>query len=109
MKSLIKVVTLAVVFAAPVASFAQAQPLTRAQVKAELRQIEQAGYNPAAAVDANYPADIQAAEARIAAQNATAQADVTGYGSSGGGSSQTSQTGGNTAVVNPYPQPLGGE
>ncbi|HYS65108.1 MAG TPA: DUF4148 domain-containing protein [Paraburkholderia sp.] len=107
MKSLIKAVALAVVLAAPVASFAQsAQPLTRAQVKAELRQIEEAGYNPAVAVDANYPADIQAAEARVAAQNATAQADTTGYGSSANGSSQT---GVNAPAVNPYPQPLGGQ
>ena len=55
MNTLIKAVTLAVALAAPVASFAQSeQPLTRAEVKAQLKQIEQAGYNPAAAVDANY-------------------------------------------------------
>ncbi|CAB3727869.1 DUF4148 domain-containing protein [Paraburkholderia rhynchosiae] len=90
MKSLINTIALAVVLAAPLASFAQSeQPLTRAEVKAQLKQIEQAGYNPAAAVDANYPADIQAAEARIAAQNAMAQSDSTGYGSTATGSSQT--------------------
>jgi len=89
MKTLIRAVALAVVLAAPVASFAQSeQPLTRAEVKAQLKQIEQAGYNPATAVDANYPADIQAAEARIAAQNAMAQSDTTGYGSTATGSSQ---------------------
>ncbi|CAB3716961.1 hypothetical protein LMG22037_04433 [Paraburkholderia phenoliruptrix] len=90
MKTLIRAVALAVVLAAPVASFAQSeQPLTRAEVKAQLKQIEQAGYNPATAVDANYPADIQAAEARVAAQNAMAQSDTTGYGSTATGSSQT--------------------
>ncbi|WP_027801813.1 DUF4148 domain-containing protein [Paraburkholderia dilworthii] len=89
MKSLIKAVALVVVLAAPLASFAQSeQPLTRAEVKAQLKQVQQAGYNPAAAVDANYPADIQAAEARIAAQNAIAQSDTTGYGSTALGSSQ---------------------
>ncbi|HEX7932192.1 MAG TPA: DUF4148 domain-containing protein [Paraburkholderia sp.] len=90
MKSLIKTVALAVAFAAPLASFAQTeQPLTRAEVKAQLKQIEQAGYNPANAVDSNYPADIQAAEARVAAHNAMAQGDTTGYGSTATGSSQT--------------------
>jgi Domain of unknown function (DUF4148) len=84
MKSLIKAVALVVVLAAPVAAFAQSeQPLTRAEVKAQLVQIEQAGYNPAVATDATYPADIQAAEARVAAQHDT------GYGSSATGSSQT--------------------
>ncbi|CAH2900094.1 MAG: FIG00464122: hypothetical protein [uncultured Paraburkholderia sp.] len=90
MKTLIRAVALAVVLAAPVTSFAQSeQPLTRAEVKAQLKQIEEAGYNPATAVDANYPADIQAAEARVAAQNAMAQSDTTGYGSTATGSSQT--------------------
>lgn len=85
MQSLIKAVALVVVLAAPVAAFAQSeQPLTRAEVKAQLVQIEQAGYNPAVATDATYPADIQAAEARVAAQH-----DTTGYGSSANGSSQS--------------------
>jgi hypothetical protein len=84
MKSLIKAVALAVVLAAPVVSFAQAdQPLTRAEVKAQLVQLEKAGYKPAVATDATYPADIQAAEARVAAQNATS------YGPAVSGSSQS--------------------
>jgi hypothetical protein len=86
MKSLVKAVALVAVFAAPVASFAQSeQPLTRAEVKAQLKQIEQAGYNPAVATDSTYPADIQAAEARVAAQNNAA----TGYGPPTAGSSET--------------------
>lgn len=87
MKSLIQAVALAAVIAAPVAAFAQSeQPITRAEVKAEVRQLEQAGYNPGAASDAQYPADIQAAEARVSAMKG--QGDTSGYGSSMGGSSQ---------------------
>ena len=84
MKSLIKAVAIAVVLAAPVASFAQSnQPLTRAQVKAQLVQLEKAGFNPALVNDAAYPANIQAAEARVAAQNSAA----TGVGGAVSGSS----------------------
>jgi beta-glucosidase-like glycosyl hydrolase len=73
MKSLIKAVALAVVLAAPVATFAQSnQPVTRAQVRAELVQLEKAGYNPSQNDDATYPVQIQAAEARVAAENASA-------------------------------------
>lgn len=96
MKSLIKAVAIAAVLAAPVASFAQSsqQPVTRAQVRSELIQVEQAGYNPATSSDPTYPADIQAAEQRVQAQNqAVAQtqepvADTSGYGGMRNGSSQ---------------------
>lgn len=55
---------------APVLSFAQSSaPLTRVEVRADLVRVEQAGYNPSRGDDVNYPADVQAAEARIAAQN----------------------------------------
>jgi hypothetical protein len=61
--------------AAPTLSFAQSTgPLTRAQVRADLVQVEQAGYNPGLAEDANYPADIEAAEAKIAAQRSNQSA-----------------------------------
>ncbi|KXU84537.1 hypothetical protein CI15_23830 [Paraburkholderia monticola] len=58
------------------ATFAQSAsvPLTRAQVRADLIRLEQAGYNPATVNDVNYPADIQAAEAKIAAEDAEQQA-----------------------------------
>jgi predicted peptidase len=80
MKSLIKAVAVALVLAAPVASFAQSnQPLTRAEVRAQLVQVEKAGYNPTA-VDIDYPNDIQAAEARVAAQNPVASANTSGVG-----------------------------
>ena len=85
MKSLIQAVVVAAALAAPVAVFAQSNaPVTRAQVRAELVQLEKAGYNPAAADDATYPADIQAAEAKVAAQN-----DATGVGVVANGSSDT--------------------
>ncbi|RQH07011.1 DUF4148 domain-containing protein [Paraburkholderia dinghuensis] len=71
MKSLVQAVVIAATLAAPVAVFAQsAQPVTRAQVREELVQIEKAGYNPSHANPNDYPANIQAAEARVAAQNA---------------------------------------
>ena len=88
MKSLIEAVVIAALITAPLAAFAQSnQPVTRAQVRAELVQLEKAGYNP---LDdrTTYPEHIQAAEARIAAQNSTAQADSSGYGASTKGSSQ---------------------
>ncbi|WP_408151320.1 DUF4148 domain-containing protein [Caballeronia glebae] len=54
--------------------------MTRAQVRADLIQIEKAGYNPARRDDASYPADVQAAERRVAARAALANADITGMG-----------------------------
>ena len=75
MKSLIQAVAVAAALIVPVASFAQSNaPLTRAQVRAELVQLEKAGYNPAVGEDPHYPQDIQAAEARVAQQHAVAQA-----------------------------------
>jgi hypothetical protein len=53
--------------------------ISRRLLRAELVQLEKAGYNPARGEDPNYPADLQAAEAKVAAQNAqtaTAQARV---------------------------------
>jgi hypothetical protein len=71
MKSLVQAVVIAATLAAPVAVFAQSnQPLTRAEVRAQLVQIEKAGYNPSRSNPNEYPSDIQAAEARVAAQNA---------------------------------------
>jgi hypothetical protein len=73
------------------AIFAQTsqQPLTRAQVRAELVELERAGYNPASANDPNYPADIEAAEAKVAAEHAANGQAVGGIsqgtGESGGG------------------------
>ncbi|SMG59098.1 DUF4148 domain-containing protein [Paraburkholderia susongensis] len=98
MKSLFKAVAIAAVLAVPAVSFAQSsdQPVTRAQVRSELIQLEHAGYNPSTSNDPNYPADVQAAEQRVQAQNpALAQtqvqptADTSGYGAPMNGSSQS--------------------
>lgn len=89
MKSLIYTVFAAAVLAVPVVAFAQSDsPLTRAQVHAELKQLELAGYLPASGDEPTYPANIQAAEARLAVQNGITSGyggTVTGSSSSGGG------------------------
>lgn len=88
MKSFTKMVFIAVLIAAPVASFAQSsQPVSRAQVRAELAELEKAGYDPHDWL--HYPENIQAAEAKVAAQNAAAQAPVSGYGGAVDGTSRS--------------------
>jgi hypothetical protein len=83
MKTIATLLITAAALTAPVLSFAQStdQGLTRAQVRAELVQLEQSGYNPLLVADARYPQDIQAAEAKVAAQgnatNSTANAAAT--------------------------------
>jgi Domain of unknown function (DUF4148) len=71
MKTLIGLSLAVSALLSPALSFAQntAAPLTRAQVYADLVRVEQAGYNPSASDDSTYPADIQAAEAKVSAQN----------------------------------------
>ena len=102
MKSLIQAVVIATVLAAPVASFAQSnQPVTRAQVRAELIQLEKAGYEPTRS-DPYYPADIQAAQARVAAQNGTAQAPASSYGGVVSGSSDSGRAVSTTGAKSIY-------
>ncbi len=79
MKSYVYAAIATLALAAPVASYSQSTnaPVTRAQVKAELAELEQAGYDP---LDMNdYPENIQAAEQRVAAKHA-AQGDNVGSG-----------------------------
>lgn len=91
MKTLSKSIVCLTLISAPLSVFAQttnAQPLTRAQVIEQLIQVEKAGYQPSASA-AYYPADIEAAERRVQAQQATANAQSvsdTSYGSSTNGS-----------------------
>lgn len=88
MKSFTRSALIAALIAAPVASFAQSsQSVSRAQVHAELAQLEKAGYDPRDWV--HYPENIRAAEAKVAAQNATAQAAVSGYGGAADGASRS--------------------
>lgn len=74
MKAIVRTVLLSCALAAPALSFAQGEqvPLTRAEVRADLIRLEQAGYQPGHGDDATYPQDIQAAEAKVAAQDAAA-------------------------------------
>ena len=74
MKKFLAYALLSIAASAPVLSFAQSSvPVTHAQLISELAQLEKAGYNPAGE-DVNYPADLQAAEAKVAAGNMMAAA-----------------------------------
>jgi hypothetical protein len=106
MKSFIEAAVIAALVATPFAAFAQSnpnnQPLTRAQVRAELVQLEKAGYDPSMTNGDDYPAHLQAAEARIASQNQAAQ--TSGYGAPAQGSSRS---GGRTdSAVSSYSVPV---
>ncbi|MGG1948310.1 DUF4148 domain-containing protein [Trinickia sp. NRRL B-1857] len=81
--------TLAVAFALlPAAAFAQTsnEPLTHAQVMNQLTQLRADGYKPS---KIHYPADIQAAEARMAEQSGTALSSTSGYGGATNGAMQS--------------------
>lgn len=86
MKSLIKAVVIVASLAASATVFAQSNsPINRAQVRAELIQLQQAGYRVGDGDEAHYPDAVQAAQARIAARNS----NTSGYGGSAAGSSQS--------------------
>lgn len=87
MKCSIRTIALALTLA-PAAVFAQSsnQPLTRAQVEHQLTQLRQNGYRPS---ELHYPADIQAAEARVAAQGGTGETATTGFGGTTSGMMQS--------------------
>ena len=88
----IKLFALAALAAAPVLSFAQSnEPVTRAQVRAELVQLQHAGYNPAADYT-QYPRNIEAALARVEAAQAPSQAASSSYGGVVGASSEAGST-----------------
>jgi hypothetical protein len=72
-KFLTRSVAVAVMIVSPIAAFAQSNdPITRAQVRAQLVQLEQQGYRVGDGDHANYPQLIQAAEAKIALQEVAA-------------------------------------
>ncbi|MEZ2307195.1 DUF4148 domain-containing protein [Paraburkholderia sp. RCC_158] len=105
MKSFQAVVIVAVL-ATPLSSFAEQSngPVSRAQVRAEIVQLEKAGYNPAQRDEARYPADIQAAEARVAAENSAAEATTQAVGGVTGGAAQSGRR-----ISTPFgPSPLYG-
>ncbi len=85
MKSLIQTVAVAVSLAFPIASFAQSnEPMTRAQVQAQLAPFEQAGYNTAGD-PTHYAAGIQAADTSAGQQDDASA----GYGGVADGASQS--------------------
>ncbi|KXU89003.1 hypothetical protein CR51_33955 [Caballeronia megalochromosomata] len=82
MKSIIRAAIVATALVVPVASFAQSQ-ITRAQVRAELVQLQSVGYHVGDGDQAHYPEAIQAAEAKLAARDG-----ATAYGGAANGTSQ---------------------
>jgi len=98
MKSLIQSVLIAAALTAPVAVFAQSNaPVTRAEVKAQLVQFEQAGGPRSFSNDPYYPADAQLAQARVDAQNGADQA-IGGVHAGSSASGSPVATGANDAL-----------
>lgn len=92
MKSIIRGVLIASALVIPIASFAQStEHTTRAQVRAELVQLESVGYHVGDGDPTHYPDAIQAAEAKLAARDAST--------SNYGGASSTSQSGGGVSAA----------
>ncbi|MDR5757205.1 DUF4148 domain-containing protein [Caballeronia sp. LZ035] len=93
MKTLVSALAVAAALAVPALSFAQQSdaPVSRAQVRAELAQLQQAGYNPNIS-DPSYPQNIQAAEARVSTQTLAQAPQTSDYGSVTAGSSQSGRT-----------------
>ena len=102
-KSIVPAIAIAAVLAVP--GFAQARedgPVTRAQVRAELVQVERAGYNPASD-DITYPANIQAAQARVDAQQGVAATSYGGAGEGASASGHASRLSALERIVRPEP------
>jgi hypothetical protein len=90
MRSTAIAIAAASALALPVTALCQTDAApTRAQVRAELQQLEQAGYDPAKGEDPSYPTDIQAAEARVSSES--------GYGGVTSGASAS----GSRAITRP--------
>lgn len=88
MKSLTKTIAIVALFAAPIVAFAQTEAtVSRAQVRAELVRLENAGFDPAAN-DLDYPTQLQAAEKRVQ-QGASVQDGITSVGGVKSGSVQS--------------------
>jgi Domain of unknown function (DUF4148) len=97
-KLLIAAAVIASVIAAPTIAFAQAAAsLTRAEVKAQLIQLEQAGYKPTSGRN-TYPRELQAAETRVSAKSEN-ETDVS-YGASSEGTSASGVVAVSTSAEN---------
>ena len=71
--AMLRTALVAMLVITPAVSFAQQSnsgPLTRAQVRQELIDLESVGYQPASANDVTYPQDVQAAMQRLAQKRA---------------------------------------
>lgn len=82
-QSVIILVTGALVAVSSLAHADSGSAVTRASVKAELAELEAAGYNPQGPQE-NYPVDLMVAEQRVAAAHS-----ATAYGSATNGSSSS--------------------
>ncbi|KVL19997.1 DUF4148 domain-containing protein [Burkholderia sp. MSMB1826] len=89
MKTYIAVLTMVGSIAGQAAFAQAAAPLTRAQVREELMRLEAAGYDPAKGDDGEYPADIQAAEAKLAEQERARMAASVAHAPDAGMPAQT--------------------
>jgi len=101
MNTIQRISALAALLAVPLAASAQMtgqsnDSLTRQQVKDDLVQMEQQGYNPTVTNEATYPQRVEAADARIGAMQLSQTGDSQyGYGgvpigtSASGGPDQT--------------------
>ncbi|PCE24753.1 DUF4148 domain-containing protein [Burkholderia ubonensis] len=81
-------------FTAPAFAGVETSPsgtaVTRAQVRAELAELQKAGYQPGHPNDPHYPDDLQAALKRIHANDAVAgDMSASGYGDNGDAATQT--------------------
>lgn len=93
----------AALVAVPALSFAQSsQPITRAEVKAELVQLQRAGYSPASD-NTQYPANLQAALARVSAENGAVASAYGGVaqGATAAGSRTAAHAASNAGVTAP--------
>ncbi|HKT65747.1 MAG TPA: DUF4148 domain-containing protein [Burkholderia sp.] len=86
---LIAAVLVAVSATVAAPAFASEAVVTRAQMRAELVQLQQAGYVPGRANDPHYPDDLQAALKRVRDHETTvADTQAAGYGSNADGATQ---------------------
>nr|WP_074267583.1 DUF4148 domain-containing protein [Paraburkholderia phenazinium] len=96
MKMIVNIRNLVIGFAVVLPILASAQenstPVTREQVRAELVALEKAGYHPGKP-SPYYPADIQAAEARVRASNAAGGNPQTSYGGVTSANSESGEQG----------------
>lgn len=101
MRTLFGTLALSLAITVPAVAFAQTSndPVTRTQVRSELVQLQDSGYKQNRT---QYPADIQAAEARIAAQNPAAGNNAAAFGGTSAGTSQSGHRTTNAAWASPY-------